>query len=119
MQQPVGYVLRNGRPEMTDFLALLLNPNLGVQFPHTCLAGLTTAAFFVMGISAYHLLRKHEVDLFRRSFQIAAVIGAICHRPGGAQRAQPGAAPGGDPADEDGLGRSAVARPKTRPPSRS
>jgi cytochrome d ubiquinol oxidase subunit I len=30
-----------------------------------------------MGISAYHLLRKNEVDLFRRSFQIAAMIGAI------------------------------------------
>jgi cytochrome d ubiquinol oxidase subunit I len=48
-----------------------------VQFPHTVLAGFTTAAFFVMGISAYHLLRKNEVDLFRRSFQIAAMIGAI------------------------------------------
>jgi cytochrome d ubiquinol oxidase subunit I len=77
MQEPVGYVLRNGRLEMSNFLDLLLNPNLAVQFPHTVLAGFTTGAFFVMGISAYHLLRKHEVDLFRRSFQIAAMIGAI------------------------------------------
>ena len=28
MQEPVGYVLRNGRLEMTNFLALLLNPNV-------------------------------------------------------------------------------------------
>jgi cytochrome bd ubiquinol oxidase subunit I len=77
MQEPVGFVLRNGRAEMNDFFALLLNPNVLVQFPHTVFAGFTTAAFFVLGISAYHLLRKQHVDLFRRSFQIAAIIGTI------------------------------------------
>jgi cytochrome bd ubiquinol oxidase subunit I len=77
MQEPVGYVIRNGRAEMQDFFALLLNPNVGVQFPHTVLAGFTTGAFFVMGISAYHMIRKNELDLFKRSFQIAAIIGAI------------------------------------------
>jgi cytochrome bd ubiquinol oxidase subunit I len=77
MQEPVGYVLRNGRAEMNDFFALLLNPNVLVQFPHTVFAGFTTAAFFVLGISAYHLLRKKHVDFFRRSFQIAAIIGTL------------------------------------------
>jgi len=77
MQEPVGYTIRNGRAEMTDFFALILNPNVQVQFPHTVLAGFTTAAFFVMGISAYHLFRKQNVEFFRRSFQIAAVIGAF------------------------------------------
>lgn len=77
MQEPVGYTIRNGRAEMTDFFALLLNPNVQVQFPHTVLAGFTTAAFFVMGVSAYYLLRKQNVEFYRRSFQIAAVIGAF------------------------------------------
>jgi cytochrome d ubiquinol oxidase subunit I len=77
MQEPVGYSLQNGRAVMNDFFALLLNPNLLVQFPHTIMAGFTTGAFFVMGISAFHLLRKKNLDFFRRSFQIAAIIGAI------------------------------------------
>jgi len=77
MQEPVGYALENGRAVMKDFFALILNPNVWVQFPHTIFAGLVTAAFFVMGISAYHLLRKSNIDAFRRSFQIAAIIGAI------------------------------------------
>ena len=68
MQQPVGYAIEEGRAVMTDFFALVLNPNLWVQFPHTLYAGLATGAFFVMGISAYHLIRKNHVDLFRRSF---------------------------------------------------
>lgn len=77
MQQPVGYAIQNGRAEMQDFLALIFNPNVWVQFPHTVLAGFTTATFFVMGISAYHLLRKRNSDFFQRSFQLAAIIGMI------------------------------------------
>jgi cytochrome d ubiquinol oxidase subunit I len=77
MQEPVGYVLRNGRAEMTDIFALILNPNVWVQFPHVLASGLVTAAFFVMGISAYHLLRSSHTDIFRRSFQIGATLGLI------------------------------------------
>ena len=77
MQQPVGYVINNGRAEMTDFFSLILNPNVWVMFPHTVTAGFTTAAFFVMGISAYHLINKSNIPLFRRSFQIAAIFGTI------------------------------------------
>ena len=77
MQEPVGYVLRNGRAEMDDFAAVVFNPNIWVQFPHVFTAGLATAAFFVLGISAYHLAKKRETDLFKRSFQIAAIIGTM------------------------------------------
>lgn len=77
MQEPVGYVIRNGRAEMTDFLALITNPNVLYQFPHTVLAGFVTAAFFVMGISAYHLLRKNQVHFFRSSFRLGLVIGCV------------------------------------------
>jgi cytochrome d ubiquinol oxidase subunit I len=77
MQQPLGYVINNGRAEMNDFTSLVFNPNVWVQFPHVVTAGLTTASFFVMGISAYHLIRKQNPDAFRHSFQVAAVIGTI------------------------------------------
>ena len=78
MQEPVGYVIKNGRAQMTDFFALLTNPNLWVQFPHVVMAGLATGAFFVLGISAWHLLRKKgDLDLFRRSAHIGLVIALI------------------------------------------
>ncbi|OGO38124.1 MAG: cytochrome D ubiquinol oxidase subunit I [Chloroflexi bacterium RBG_16_57_11] len=77
MQEPVGYAVVNGRAVMTNFVDLVLNPNVWVMFPHTLSAGFATAAFFVMGVSAYHLLRKSHVDIFRRSFQIAAIIGTV------------------------------------------
>ena len=77
MQHPVGYVINNGRAEMVDFGALVFNPKAWVMFEHTLTAGLTTAAFFVLGISAYQLLRKKEIDFFKRSFNLAAIIGTI------------------------------------------
>lgn len=77
MQQPVGYVLNNGRAEMTDFLALLRNPNVWVQWPHVFTAGVTTGAFFILGVSAWHLLRKNNVDLFKKSFQIGTIAALI------------------------------------------
>ena len=78
MQEPVGYALRNGRAEMVDFFALVFNPHVWVQFPHVFFAGVTTAAFFVLGISAHHLLsRSRDLELHRRSFRLAAIYGTI------------------------------------------
>ena len=77
MQEPVGYVLRNGRAEMTDFFAAVLSPHVQAQFPHVVLGGWITGGLFVMGISAYHLVRSHRVDFFSRSLRIALVLTAV------------------------------------------
>lgn len=80
MQQPVGYVLRNGRAEMSDFLALVTNPHVFVQFPHVITGAMATAGFFVLGISAWHLRRTRDPQQregFRRSFRIGAVYATV------------------------------------------
>ena len=78
MQEPVGYVLRNGRAEMVDFGALLGNPHVWQQFPHVFLSGMTTASFFVLGISAYHLVKKSGAqEVWHRSFRMAATVSLI------------------------------------------
>lgn len=78
MQHPVGYVLRNGRAEMTDFFALIFNGHVWVQFPHVFFSGMSMAAFFVLGISAYYLWKKKDdQEVFRKSFKYASVYGII------------------------------------------
>jgi cytochrome d ubiquinol oxidase subunit I len=77
MQHPVGYVLRNNRAEMVDFGALLTNPYGLLKFVHTVTSGYVVAAFFVMGIAAYHILRNNELAFFKRSFRMAAVFGLV------------------------------------------
>lgn len=77
MQSPVGYVEEGGRLMMLNFSALLSNPYVWGQFPHTIFSGFTTGAFFVIGISAYHILRNREMKLFKRSFQLAVIVGVL------------------------------------------
>ncbi|NJD92146.1 MAG: cytochrome ubiquinol oxidase subunit I [Geobacter sp.] len=77
MQNPVGFALRNGRAEMTDPLAVFFNPYGVVKFIHTLLSGYALAAFVIMGVSAWHLLRKNETEFFKRSFRFAAVWGFV------------------------------------------
>jgi cytochrome bd ubiquinol oxidase subunit I len=77
MQHPVGYVLRNGRAEMVDFMALVTNPYGLLKFGHQIVSGYTVAAFFVMGVSAWHLLRKNQPDFFKTSFRMAASFGLV------------------------------------------
>ncbi len=74
MQRPVGYVLRNGRAEMVDFWALLTNPYGWLEFFHTVFAGWVIAGFFVMGVAAWHLLKKNQEGLFKRSFGAGAAF---------------------------------------------
>lgn len=77
MQNPVGYVIQNGRAEMNDIVAVLANPKLWVAFPHTIFGSFATAAFFIMGVSAWNLLKKRELDFYKRSMNISLVIGLI------------------------------------------
>ncbi len=72
MQNPVGYVLRNGRAELDNFQAVLSNPYAWGQFFHTISSSWMLAGFFVLGVSAWHLIRKSNVEFFRRSFSLAA-----------------------------------------------
>lgn len=75
MHHPVGYELVNDRPILSNFWELIFNEHVMTQFPHTVLSGYVTGAFFVMGISAYHLLKKNNVELFSKSFKVATVFG--------------------------------------------
>jgi len=75
MQHPVGYVLRNGRAEMVDFLAVATNPYGLLKFGHQLASGYVVGAFFVMGVSAWHLLRNNRPDFFKRSLRMGALFG--------------------------------------------
>lgn len=77
MQEPAGFALEGGRAVMTDFAALVFSPHVWVQFPHTVLSGYVTGAFFMLGVSAYHLLRKQHEEFFKESFKLAGIFGAI------------------------------------------
>jgi len=79
MQHPVGYVINevNGRAELVNFFALISNPRGWIFFWHTISDGVLMAAMMLIAVSGYHIFRKQNVDLFKRSFVIGSVVGLI------------------------------------------
>ncbi len=73
MQHPVGYVIRNGRAELESFTAVLTNPFAWWEFLHTVPSAYVLSGFFVLGVSAWHILRKNELAFFKKSFKVAAI----------------------------------------------
>ncbi|MFZ5747950.1 MAG: cytochrome ubiquinol oxidase subunit I [Pseudomonadota bacterium] len=77
MQHPAGSAFNpeTMRMEVTDFMAVLFNPVAQAKFVHTVSAGYVTASVFVLGVSAYYLLRGRHLELAKRSFAVAAAFG--------------------------------------------
>ena len=77
MQHPVGYVIRNGRAELSDFFAVVTQRFAILEIIHTITAAYILSGFFVMAVSAYMILRKKNTKLFVKSFRIAATFALI------------------------------------------
>ncbi|MCJ7432667.1 MAG: cytochrome ubiquinol oxidase subunit I [Anaerolineales bacterium] len=81
MQAPpaASYIFNeaNGRLEMVNFFALVGNPKAWIFFWHTISDGLAMAAFLILAVSAYHIVRKQNAAFFKRSFSMAAMVGLI------------------------------------------
>ncbi len=81
MQTPAGYEIvgtgMNAKAVITDFWAMVFNPSSISRFSHAVVGGWLTAAFFVMSVSAYYILKGRHLDFARRSFTIALIVAAI------------------------------------------
>ncbi|SNY92701.1 cytochrome bd-I ubiquinol oxidase subunit 1 apoprotein [Cohaesibacter sp. ES.047] len=77
MQNPAGseFSAETMRMEMTNFAQVVLNPVAQVKFVHTVAAGYVTASMFVIGISAFYILRGRDLAFAKRSFAVAAGFG--------------------------------------------
>jgi len=78
MQHPVGYRIVNHKALLTDIWAVFTNSTLWEAFSHTVLAAFVTAAMVVLGVSAWQMLRRRDVEAFARAARLAAGFGVIC-----------------------------------------
>ena len=65
------------RNEMMDFWSVLLSPLAINKFLHTIASGYVLAAIFVVGVSAWFLLRKRDLLFAKRSIIVAASFGLL------------------------------------------
>ena len=77
MQNPVGAYFNphTMRMELESFADVVLNPVAQAKFVHTVSAGYTLGAVFVLGVSAWYVLRGRHLEIARRSMVVAASFG--------------------------------------------
>ena len=79
MQNPVGMEFNpmTARNEMSDFWAVLLSPTAMSKFFHTVTSAYTLSACFVVGVSAWFILKKRHFEFARKSILLASVFGFL------------------------------------------
>ncbi|WP_256077583.1 cytochrome ubiquinol oxidase subunit I [Massilia sp. YIM B04103] len=77
MNNPIGaeFNYETMRMELTSIGDVFFNPVGQVKFVHTVAAGYVTASMFVLGVSAFYLLKARDIPFALRSFAIAAGFG--------------------------------------------
>lgn len=79
MQKPVGMVFNpeTARNEMNNFWDILFSPMAIDKWLHTTSSGFVLASIFVIGVSAWYILKKREIVLARKSILVAAIFGLL------------------------------------------
>ncbi len=77
MQYPIGMAFNPDtvRNEMVDFWTIVFSPVAINKFLHTVFASLAVAASFVVGVSAWYILKNRHIDFSLKSIKIASIIG--------------------------------------------
>lgn len=77
MQTPAGYIVQNGRAELTSFSDAVFNPSMMIRFFHTVDAALITGAFVMAGVAAYLLLKNNRAEGARKTLKLSIIFGLI------------------------------------------
>jgi cytochrome d ubiquinol oxidase subunit I len=79
MQNPVGMEFNpdTARNEMVDFWQILFSPTAVNKFLHVITSAYTYSALFVIGISAWYLIKNKNLALAKRSMVVASTFGLI------------------------------------------
>ena len=77
MQLPVGMEFNpdTARNEMVNFWDMFLSPMAMTKFIHTLTSGFVLAGIFIIGVSAWFLLKKREIGFAKKSILIASIFG--------------------------------------------
>jgi cytochrome d ubiquinol oxidase subunit I len=81
MQTPTGFHVVQGalrsRAEIVDFWAMVFNPSAMIRLAHTVLGAWQAAAFLVLSVSAFYLLKRRHLDFAKASMRIGLVVALV------------------------------------------
>jgi cytochrome d ubiquinol oxidase subunit I len=80
-QTPAGYhIVGSGlaaRAEIVDFWKVVFSPSFLDRISHVYMGAWQAAAFFVLSVSAFYLLKKKHLDFAKGSIKIAVIVALV------------------------------------------
>lgn len=77
MQTPAGFEMIDGVAHVTSWWEVIFNPSMPYRLAHMLLASGLTASFFIMGLSAYRLLKGDKKKAPRKALVTAITAAAL------------------------------------------
>ena len=77
MQTPQGFEVIDGQLHATSWMAVIFNPSFPYRLAHMMIASGLTAAFLVVGISAFQLLHNRKFEPAARMLRLGVIVAAV------------------------------------------
>jgi cytochrome d ubiquinol oxidase subunit I len=77
MQTPTGYNIENGILTVDSWMDVIFNPSFPYRLAHMVIASLLTAAFLVMGVSSWRMIKKVDGPATLHVFKTGLVMAII------------------------------------------
>ena len=77
MNTPAGFSWNGDHAEVFSYLEVLFNPSFPLRYLHMITAGLMATSFFILGLSAYQLLRNNTDRVAKTGLHIGITAGII------------------------------------------
>ncbi|MFG2006804.1 cytochrome ubiquinol oxidase subunit I [Spirillospora sp. NPDC048911] len=79
MQHPVGYRINpeTRRAELTSIWKVLTNSTALITYPHVIFGAFITGGMFLIGVSAWHLARRRDAEVFRPALRLGLVVSLL------------------------------------------
>ncbi|MDX2465470.1 MAG: cytochrome ubiquinol oxidase subunit I [Porticoccus sp.] len=81
MQTPTGYNIENGILTVDSWMEVIFNPSFPYRLAHMVIACLLTAAFLVMGISSWRMVKKVDgpatLNVFKTGLVMAIILSPL------------------------------------------
>lgn len=77
MQTPTGYSIENGVFMVDSWMAVIFNPSFPYRLAHMVIASILTAAFLVMGVSSWRMMKKVDGPATLLVFKTGLVVAMV------------------------------------------
>lgn len=77
MQTPNGFLILDQKYIVSDWWQVIFNPSFIPRYLHMIFASYVTVCFVIAGVSAWHLLKQHQIEIASRTYAFVLIAALV------------------------------------------